>query len=72
MVYYLRIFGKIVFVGALDDDAIRIQVTGSIGKYGRTVFKIVSPADNFERTKNGITLMGLLVLDLFQDAKYLQ
>ena len=24
MVYYLSIFGKIVFVGTLDDDAIRI------------------------------------------------
>ena len=34
---------------------------GSLEKYGRTVFKIISPTDNFEAIKNGITLVARLL-----------
>ena len=34
---------------------------GSLEKYGRTVFEIVSPTDGFEAIKNGITLVARLL-----------
>ena len=34
---------------------------GSLEKCGRTVFKIVSPTDDFKTIKNGITLVARLL-----------
>ena len=61
MIYNLSMFGKIIFVITVNYEAISIQATGSLEKCDRTVFKIVSPTDNFETRKNGITLVARLL-----------
>ena len=45
----------------LNYDVIGILTTGSLEKCGRTVFKIVSPTDDFETIKNGIALVAKLL-----------
>ena len=54
MVYNSSMFGTKIFVVTLDYDVIGIQAMGSFEKCGRTVFKIVSPTDDFETTKMGL------------------
>ena len=61
MIYNLSIFGTKIFVETVSYDVNSIQTTGSLEKCGRTVFKIVSPTDNFETIKNGITLFAKLL-----------
>ena len=61
MIYNLSMFGTKIFVVAVNFDVIGIQATGSLEKWGRTVFKIVSPSDGFETIKNGITLVTRLL-----------
>ena len=56
--YNLSMFGTKFFAVTINYDAISIQATESLGKCGRTVFKIVSPTDDFETIKNGITLVA--------------
>ena len=60
MVFNLNMFGKIIFVVTVNYDVNSILATGSLEKCGRTVFEIVSPTDNFETIKNGITLVARL------------
>ena len=61
MIYNLSMFGKIIFVITVNYEAISIQATGSLEKCDRTVFKIVSPTDDFETRKNEITLVARLL-----------
>ena len=61
MICSLSIFGKIIFVVTVNYDVISIQATRSLEKCGRTVFEIVSPTDDFETTKNGVTLVARLL-----------
>ena len=56
MIYNLSMFGTKNFAVTVNYDVIGIWATGSLQKCGRTVFKIVSPTDDFETIKNGITL----------------
>ena len=56
--YNLSMFGTKFFAVTINYDAISIQATESLEKCGRTVFKIVSPTDDFETIKNGITLVA--------------
>ena len=61
MIYNLSMFGKIIFEVTVNSDVIGIWATGSLEKSGRTVFEIFSPTDDFETTKNGITLVARLL-----------
>ena len=53
-------FGTKFFAVIVNYEVIGIQATGSLEKCGRIVFKIVSPTDDFETIKNGITLVARL------------
>ena len=59
-VYNLDMFGKNLFVVTINYDFIGIQTTESSRKGDRTVFKTVSPIDDFE-TINGSTLVARLL-----------
>ena len=61
MIYSLSIFGKIIFVETVTYDLISIEATRSLEKCDRTVFEIVSPTDDFQTIKNGITLVAKLL-----------
>ena len=61
MTYSLSMFGKTIFVVTVNYDLIGIQATGSLEKCGRMAFEIVSPTDDFETMKNGITLVARLL-----------
>ena len=61
VIYSLSTFGKIIFVVTVNYDVISIYATRSLEKSRRTVFEIVSPTDNFETIKNGITLVARLL-----------
>ena len=61
MIYNSNIFEKVTFVMTMNYNVIGIQATGSLEKCGRTVFEIVSPTDDFETIKNGITLVTRLL-----------
>ena len=61
MIYNLSMFGKIIFVVTVNYDVISIYATRFLEKCGRTVFNIVSPSDDFEAIKNGITLVARLL-----------
>ena len=61
MIYNHNIFEKIIFVVTVNYDAICIQTTGSLGKWGWMVFEIVSPTDDFETMKTGITVVARLL-----------
>ena len=61
MIYNSNIFQKVIFVMTMNYNVICIQATGSVEKCGRTVFEIVSPTDDFETIKNGITLITRLL-----------
>ena len=61
MIYSLSIFGKIIFVETVTYDLISIEATRSLEKCDRTVFEIVSPTDDFQTIKNGITLVARLL-----------
>ena len=61
MIYNLSKFGKIIFVVTVNYDFISIYATRFLEKCGRTVFKIVSPSDDFDAIKNGITLVARLL-----------
>ena len=58
MIHHLSMFGQMIFVVIVNYDVIGVQATGSLEKCGRTVFKIVSPTDYFEKIKNRITLVA--------------
>ena len=59
--YNLSTFGEMIFVVTVNYDVIGIYATGSLEKCGRTVFEIVSPTDNFQTVKYGITLVARLL-----------
>ena len=61
MRYNFNMFGKIIFVVTVNYDCIGIKAAGSLEKCGRTVFKIVSPTDDFDTIKNGMTLVARLL-----------
>ena len=61
MIYSLSIFGKIIFVVTVTYDLISIEATRSLEKCDRTIFEIVSPTDDFQTIKNGITLVARLL-----------
>ena len=61
MLYNLSMFGTNIFAVTVNYDVIGMQTTGSLEKCGETVFKIVSPTDDFETIKNGITLIAKLL-----------
>ena len=61
MIYNSNIFEKVTFEMTMNYNVIGIQATGSLEKCGRTVFEIVSPTDDFETIKNGITLVTRLL-----------
>ena len=52
---------KIIFVVTVNYDIISIRATGPLEKCGRTVIELVSPTDDFEAIKNGITLVARLL-----------
>ena len=54
MIYNLSMFRKIIFVVTVNEDVIGIQAT-------RSVEKVLSTSDDFETTKNGITLVARLL-----------
>ena len=60
MMYNLSMFRKIIFVVTVNEDVIGVQATRSLEKYVMTVLKI-STSDDFETTKNGITLVARLL-----------
>ena len=64
LIYNLSMFGKIFFLGTVDDD--NSSLTSSLAmvsleKYGRMVFKIVSSTGDFETIKIGITSVARLL-----------
>ena len=61
MIYSLGMLGKIIFVVTVIYDVISISATRALEKCGKTIFKIVSPTDDFETIKNGITLVAKLL-----------
>ena len=61
MIYNLTMFGTKIFAVTVNFDVLSIQVMGSLEKCGKTVFKIVSPTDDFETVKYGITLVARLL-----------
>ena len=61
MIYNLSMFGTKIFVVTVNFDVISIQAMGSLEKCGKTVFKIVSPNDDFETIKYRITLVARLL-----------
>ena len=64
LIYNLSMFGKIFFLGTVDDDNSSLTISlaiGSLEKYGRMVFKIVSSTGDFETIKNGITSVARLL-----------
>ena len=61
MIYNLSMFRKIIFVVTVNYDVIVIYSIEKLEKCGRTVFEIVSPTDDFEIMKNGITLVARLL-----------
>ena len=61
MMYNLSMFGTKMFAVTVNYDAIGIQATGSLEKCGWTVFKIVSPTDDFDTIKTGNTLLARLL-----------
>ena len=54
-------FRKIIFVVTVNYDVIVIYSIEKLEECGRTVFEIVSPTDDFEIMKNGITLVARLL-----------
>ena len=56
MICNISIFGNITFLVTIYDGHQYIA-KGVLKKWGRIVFKIVSPTDDFETIKNGITLI---------------
>ena len=61
MIHNLSMFGTKIFTVSVNYDAIGIEAAGSLDKCIRTVFKIVSPTDNFEAMKNEISLVARLL-----------
>ena len=60
MIYNSSIFGKITLTVIVNYGSIGIQAMGSLGRYGRTVFEIISPIDNFKAIENSITAVARL------------
>ena len=61
MIYNFSMFGTKVFEVTVNYDVTSIQATGSFEKCDRTVFKTLSPTDDFETIKNGITRVARLL-----------
>ena len=61
MIHNFSMFGKIIFMVTVNCEITGIQVIDSLEKFGRMIFGIVSPTDDFETITDEITSVARLL-----------